>query len=55
MGIKPARLLWAVTIAAGCAAASAPAASAAGGETQQAMSENWAGYVAGGSSAGSSK
>ena len=46
MTIRPARLLWALTVAAAVAATAAPVASAAAGDTQQAASENWAGYVA---------
>jgi hypothetical protein len=52
MSIKPARLFRALTIVGAVAATAAPGASAAVADTQQATSENWAGYVAGASSAG---
>jgi Peptidase A4 family len=48
--MKPTRMILTLAATAACALVAASTASAASGDVQQASSENWSGYVAGGSS-----
>jgi hypothetical protein len=52
--MKPTRMILTLAATAACALGAASTASAASADVQQASSENWSGYVAGGSSSSSS-